>query len=244
MANEEALIDTPGGVLSYLENPTLRLPGIKVIRNSQGGMQMAVEITGQVGPSTLGDGETGKFRQGRGGEMIVSQLKGRYAEAAGRGSIFTVANQAAVTTTVALATTCTGLVLTNDAGSNVDLVILRAGFGLSVAPAAIPTVGLMGGVGTVTHTTPIAAAAIRSTRIGPAGHAPTTKADGAATIPTPTLLELFSGANTSAALPDSPHPVGVDIDGRYVVPPGAFVAIYTLTVSVGFGFFSWSEEAI
>jgi hypothetical protein len=241
MANEEALIDTPRGVISYLEGMT-SLPGINVIRNSQGGMQMAVEITGQVGVADLGDGEKGPFRQGRAGELIVSQLKGRYAEAAARGKIFTVASQSVVTTTVALATTYTGLVLANDAGSNVDLVILRAGFGLSVAPAAIPTVGLMGGVGTVTHTTPIAAAAIRSTRIGGSGHAATTKADGSATIPTPTLLELFSGANTSAALPDSPHPVGVDIDGRYVVPPGAFVAIYTLAVSLGFAFFSWTED--
>jgi hypothetical protein len=216
--------------------------GRRVIRNSKGEEQMSVEITGRVGPSELGDGEDATFRQGRAGELIVSQLNGPYYERASRGKIFTVSNQAAVTTTVALATTYTGLVIANDAGSNVDLVLLRAGFGLSVAPAAIPTVGLMGGVGTVTHTTPIAAAAIRSTRLGASGHAATTKLDGAATIPTPTLLELFSGANASAALPTSPHQVGIDLDGRYVLPPGTFAAIYTLAVSVGFGFFQWTEE--
>ncbi len=244
MANEEALIDTPQGVLSYM-NGVQGIPGIHVIRNSTGGLQMAVEVTGQVGPSVLGEGERGvPYRQGRGGEMIVSQLNGPFYERAVRGGIFTVANQAAVTTTVALATTYTGLALANDAGSNVNLVLLRAGFGLSAAPAAIPTVGLMGGVGAVTHTTPIAAAAIRSTLLGPAGtHASTTKVDGAATIPTPTLLELFSGANASAALPTSPHQVGVDLGGRYVVPPGSFAALYTLAVSVGFGFFTWAEEA-
>lgn len=206
---------------------------------------MTRELRGTVGPGTYGDGDEPRFRQGRSGELVVSQLNGPYYERAVRGGIFTVANQAVVTTTVALATTYTGLCLTNDAGSGVNLVLLRAGFGLSVAPAALPTVGLMGGLGTVTHTTPIAAGAIRTTKIGAAGtHSASTKVDGAATIPTPTLLELFSGANTNNALPTSPHPVGVDLGGRFVVPPGAYVAIYTLAVSLGFGFFQWSEELV
>ena len=243
MTTEEAQIDTTGGILSYLTGG-VTLPGMHVVRNSLGGMQMAVEITGQVGPSVLGDGDKGSFRQGRGGEMIVSQLNGPYYERASRGGIFTVANQGAVTTTVALATTYTGLCISNDEGSNVNLVLLRAGFGLSVAPAAIPNTGLMGGLGAVTHTTPIAAASIRSTKISAGGPQSTTKVDGAATIPTPTLLELFSGANTSAALPDSPHLAGVDLGGRYVLPPGTFAAIYTLAVSVGFAFFTWSEERV
>jgi len=243
MANEEGLIDTQAGIISYLHGTT-QIPGVHVIRNSTGGMQMAVEITGQVGPSTLGDGDTGAFRQGRGGELIVSQLNGPYYERAARGGIFTVANQAAVTTTVALATTYTGLCLTNDAGSNVNLVVLAAGFGITVAPATISAVGLMGGVGTVTHTTPIAAAAIRSTLLGGATHAATTKADGAATIPTPTLLELLYGGNTNNALPTSPHPTSVPIEGRYVIPPGGFIALYTLTVLVGFGFIQWAEERV
>lgn len=205
---------------------------------------MAVEITGQVGPSNLSDNEKGPFRQGQAGEIIASQLRGPYAEAAARGEIFTVANQAAVTTTVALATTYTGLCLANDAGSNVDLEILAAGFGLSVAPVAISALGLMGGVGAVTHTTPIAAAAIRTTRIGAAGtHAETTKVDGAATIPTPTLLEVWQSGFTAGALPSPPAGL-VPIDGRIVVPPGAFVAIYSLTAVIGFGFFQWRERAL
>jgi hypothetical protein len=203
---------------------------------------MTRDFRGIVGERALGDSDEEKFRQGRTGEAIVSQLNGAYYERAGRGGIFTVANQAAVTTTIALATTYTGLCLTNDAGSGVNLVLLRAGFGLSVAPAAIAPIGLMGGLGTVTHTTPIAAASIRTTKIGAAGtHSSSTKVDGAATIPTPTLLEVLYGGFTAAALP-SPSQAGVPIDGRIVIPPGAFVAIYTLTVCVGLGFFQWSEE--
>src|SRR3990167_3961189 len=105
MASEEALIDSPAGVLSYLHG-SMRIPGVHVIRNSTGGMQMAVEITGQVGAQSLAEGAQGApLRQGRGGELMVSGLHGPYYEAARNGTIFTVANQAAVTTTVGLATT-------------------------------------------------------------------------------------------------------------------------------------------
>lgn len=207
---------------------------------------MAVEITGQVGPSSLSDGNQGQaLRQGRTGELIVSGLNGPYYERASRAGIFTAANQSAVTTTVGLATTYTGLCLANDAGSNVNLVLIAAGFAVTVAPAAITAVGLMGGVGAVTHTTPIAALAIRSTKIATAGgHASTTKVDGAATIPTPTLLEVFEGGNTATALDTSAHNISHDLNGRYVLPPGTFVAIYTLAVAVGLGFIQWSEEPI
>jgi hypothetical protein len=85
---------------------------------------MTRDFRGIVGERALGDSDEEKFRQGRTGEAIVSQLNGAYYERAGRGGIFTVANQAAVTTTIALATTYTGLCLTNDpsrlSGSWVD----------------------------------------------------------------------------------------------------------------------------
>lgn len=153
--------------------------------------------------------------------------------------IFYAANQTATTWSVALNTTHTGLVVSNPLTSNKNLVILKASFAFSAAPAAISHIGLFGGysgTGIIVHTTPLTPTC---TFIGrPGGYG---LADAAATlVGTPTWLMPIMGGFTAATLPAT-SPSVIDIDGAIIVPPGAYVGIGALTASVGFAGIWWKE---
>ena len=176
------------------------------------------------------------------GALLVSQRHGSMQEAAQRGAMFHSASQAATTSTIALATTYTGLCLSNPAGNSKNLVPRQVGVGLSVAPAAEATIALAGGflaAGITTHTTP---ETTYNNLIGNATAA-TGLVDAAATlVGTPELIMPLMGAFTAAALHGT-SPVTVDLDGSIVIPPGGYVFIYTLTVVVGFFGIIWEEVA-
>jgi hypothetical protein len=170
---------------------------------------------------------------------LVSQYGSKYQYLVGKGNVFYAASQAATTWSVALATTHTGLVLSNPVNSGKNLVILKAGFALSVAPAAISHIGLFAGfssAGITVHTTPLA---IQNCLIG--GAASSVNADGAATlVGTATWITPIMGGFTAAALP-STSPSWIDVDGAIVVKPGGYFGIGALTASVGFGSILWAE---
>jgi hypothetical protein len=196
---------------------------------------------GNQGP--LSDGVTTVPRAGKEGALCVSEYHGRHYEQAYRKAIFTGANQAAATWSVALNATHTGLVLSNPAGSLVNLVVLRASFALSVAPVGIASIGLFGGflaAGITVHTTPLTP---YSTFIG-SGATPSGKIDSAATLPgTPVWLEQILSGFTAGALPGAGQVVD-DLGGLFIVPPGGYVGIGALTAALGFGSISWAEVAI
>jgi hypothetical protein len=106
-----------------------------------------------------------ELRVGHTGEAIVQELHGRYFETMARGALFSAANPAAQAVSVALATTYTGLMLYNPIGSGVMLVPNKVKFALSVAPAAIATLGLISGVQTVAPTG-TTALIVRSNQVG------------------------------------------------------------------------------
>jgi len=176
-------------------------------------------------------------------DLMVSQYGGRLQETSRLGNMFYVANQAAVTTTIAAATTYTGLCISNPAGGAYNLVIHAAGFKLSAAPAGIAVLAVMGGytaAGIVTHTTPLAyGTAFASLNFG-SGLTPTALCDAAATIVLPRVCWPLAGGFTAAALP-SDGLAHADIGGAITIQPGGWAAIYSLTVVIGFGFFAWSE---
>lgn len=178
-------------------------------------------------------------RIGNQGDMIVTTLHGDLYEAAERGCLFQAANQAAVTTTVALATTYTGLCVSNPAGSGVKLLMRRASWAFSVAPAGIAPVAIGGGwaaAGVVTHTTPLS---VYNMKIG-GTETSRAYADGAATIVgTPRVIMPIVGGFTAGALFGT-SPSVVDLGG-FPVLPGGYVFIYTLTVGVGLGGMIWEE---
>lgn len=199
-----------------------------------------VDYEGKVGPATLADGQRSQHRLTKDGGLVTQDGHARYQEAVLRGNVFWAANQAAVTTTVALATTYTGLCLSNPAGSGRNLILLSASWMWSVAPVAIASVHIGVGystAGIVAHTTPLS---VYSNIIG-GGAASVAKADGAATlVGTPAYALGLVGGFTAGALPAQPSAY-FDIGGLLVLPPGAYAFIATLTVSVGFGFMSWEE---
>lgn len=201
-------------------------------------------IQNQVGPiattASIAPGTQAPARAGQLGETIVTELHGRYYEQAYRRNLYWAANQAATATSVALSTTNTGLCISNPAGNTYNLVLLKVGITLSVAPAAIAPIGIQTGylaAGVVTHTTPLVPA---SAYIG-VGASPTAKADAACTtVGTPAITAMIMGGFTAAALP-SASPALIDLEGSIILPPGAWASIYTLTAVTGIFSFMWEE---
>lgn len=194
----------------------------------------------QVGPQPASDGSIINARGSRDGAQVVTHLHGRHYEQASRHNIFSAANQAAQAISVALATTYTGLVVSNPAGSVINLSILRFGFIPTVAPAAVASIGIIHGfinAGLTVHTTPLVPA---STFVGgPRGIA---LADSAATLPvTPTWFNHFGLVNTTL---NGHGPAIGEPDGLLLVPPGGFIAIGALTAVTGMGFMVWEEVPV
>lgn len=201
-------------------------------------------IEGQVGPQVVSDGINTAVRQGRSAEQIVQQLHGRYYESAFRRAIFSGSIVGQVTT-VGLATTYTGLCLSNPIGSPVNLSINKVGYAFIVAFPAGAVIGLMTGYNAatnVTHTTPVIP---RSQFFNSAGGC-VGLLDSAATLPTaPTLNQILASGLTGAITTAPSIPGGlVEIDGSIILPPGAYCAFYTSTVSgaaAGAFSFQWEE---
>lgn len=199
-------------------------------------------IQGQVGEQALQDGAEQTMRMGKTGEQIIQQLHPRYFEAGYRGKMFSAANQAAQAVSVALATAYTGLCLYNPVGSGKILIPTKVKYALSVAPAAIATLGLIAGfaaTGGVTAQT--AKLTIQSSQIGNLA-AGVGIVLNQATIVTPTwLFELWDGF-TAAALPAPQTPV--DLEGMFQILPGGFIAIGALTAVTGLGSIVWEEVSL
>jgi len=178
-------------------------------------------------------------RQGAQNELMVSELHGRYYEQALRGNMFRIANQAAVTTTAALATTWTGLAISNPAGSGVNAVVNLFSVA-QVAVGAASAVGIMTGSGA-------AAGSLVPKNAIVNGTTGKVTASAGATIATP-VLDIVIGQVGSLATTGYGLTPGlvVDLGGSLIVPPGYYAASYTTvatTTSLIFGF-QWEEVPI
>lgn len=192
----------------------------------------------------MGGGAEAVLRVDQLGGQMVSGLNPRYREQVARGRVFIAHNVAAGALSVALATTYTGLCVSNPLGNGRAASIIGVGFTLTVAPAAIASLHIIGGfnaAANVTHTTPLAAPGIQNGLLGSATVS-TMKADSAATVANAGYIFPLQGGFTAAALPASPFQ-WVDIGGLIEVAPGAWVAIGALTAVTGFGAIAWMELA-
>lgn len=200
----------------------------------------------QVGPSgPNGPGTTPFLRGGQLGDAIVSELHGRYYETTYRKNSFYVAIQSVATTTVGLATTYTGLVLSNPVGSPVNLALNKCSLMQSVIQATqVEAYALAYGSNTTTNVTHTAAATIQSSFIG-SNASSQAKADTSATLPTAPVYGHFI-TNTAAASTNSPGSV-IDLEGSIILPPGAYAAWVTpaqaSVAGLWFGF-SWEEVPV
>lgn len=199
---------------------------------------------GKVGLQTLTDGAVNPLRTARDGSVVVSQYQPRLMAAVLSGNTFIASNVGAQAVSVALATAYTGLVLSNPLGSGKNLVLLGGQYTLTVAPAGIASLHLIGAFSAtaVTHTTPLAAPGIQNCFIG-AGAATVAKVDSSATIPTPNYIMGLGSGFTAAAL-YATTPTWINFEGSIVLPPSSFIAWGALTAVTGFGTLMWQEVPV
>ena len=201
-------------------------------------------IGANTGPAIVADGtQNAPARSDRLGALTVTELRARYAENTRRGLRYQGANQAAVTTTVGLATTYTGLVLANPLGSPVWLEIDKVGFATLIVWPAAAAVGIMVGYNASTALTSTTADGVYNAN--PALGAGYGQIFKAATLPTAPTLRKVLGAGLTGAITVTPETALVfDLEGSIVLPPGGYAAFYTSTVSPTTGFFGsieWTE---
>ena len=206
-------------------------------------------IQGSVGqPSTtsIQPGTTPTIRQGQLGDVIISELHGRYYETAYRRNLFNAAVQGTgITTSVGLTTAYTGLALTNPTTSTVNLVLNKVGYAFNAAPTAVMVISLAFNTSTtaVTQTTAITG---RNNYLG--GAAPQGLAASSVTFPTaPINSHILGVVGTNAITAFSNTPTQFDLEGSVVMPPGSYICIVTSTASAAtsfFGSFQWEEVPV
>lgn len=178
-------------------------------------------------------------RAGSQGDLIVSELHGRYYEQAARGNMYRIVSQAAVTTTAGLATTWTGLAISNPAGSGVNAVVNL----FSVAQFAV---GAAAAIGIMTGSGAAAGSLVpKNARVD--GTTGKVTASAGATIATP-VLDIVIGQAGSLATTGYGLGAGlvVDLNGSIIIPPGFYAASFTSIVTTSallFGF-QWEEVPI
>jgi hypothetical protein len=174
--------------------------------------------------------------------------------AAQSGMVFRCSNATTVAVTAALATTYTGLCLSNPAASTVNLVLKGVSAQLGPAPATQINLGLITGwsaAGVVTHTTAltttvnayVGAATASGSIVQPA--AAQGKVDSACTIVGTPLWDRWLttlAGSPSAGSGGLPYTM---IQDDIIIPPGGYVAIGNLiAIASGFlGTLCWEEVA-
>ena len=211
-------------------------------------------IQGQVGApaQSITTGATPAIRQGQLGDVIVSELHGRYYETNYRRNMYSGVLTAGTTTSAALATSFTGLMLYNPPNSTVNVAVNKIGMSFIVAFGAAAAVGIM----TAQTMTPLATfstsnTAIKSNFVGragvPAGQAQVySSATIASAEPGLPGIQMIFGSGLTGAITTVPQVPGfwVDLEGSLILPPGAYMATYTSTASGGSGMFAsftWEE---
>ena len=185
-------------------------------------------------------------RGGHQGDLIVSELHARYYEDNYRKNKFYGSNGATPSvTTVALATTYTGLCLYNPAGSTVNVVIDKVGYSFLVAFPAASTIGLLVGWAAAGIATASAAASPGASSLIGSGALPQGKCALSATLVGTPYLHTVFGEGLTGAITTIPEAINiVDLEGSVILAPGAYAAIYTSTVSGAASLaasFQWTE---
>lgn len=207
-------------------------------------------INGQVGPSTNSDGSFPFVRQGKLGDVIVSELHGRYYEQGYRGNRFGGAMQAVIATaTIAgLNTSITGVcALSNPTGSGVNVVLEKVGIGVIVAPAAALVYGLATGFSATALSGTLTSLSPKSKLIGSSA---TPRAglycSAAITLPTtPTVDTVLGNIGTGAITVDRAQNATYELNGSIILPPGGFTCFWTSAVlAASAHIMSWDWEEV
>lgn len=198
------------------------------------------------GPQLASDGNiAAAARGGKQGELMVSELHGRYYEQAYRRNIFSVASQAVATTTVGLATTYTGLCIANPISSQINMVLNKATMMQSVIQATqVEGYAIAFGFNKTTNVTLTTPATTQSNLVG-SGTVSVGVAATSATLPTAPLYAYFL-TNTATAT-QNPSTTFIDFEGSAILIPGAYACFVTPTQAsvAGLWFsFAWEEVPV
>ena len=210
-----------------------------------------MQIQTQVGPvastTSIAAGTTVVARSGQLGDLISSELHGRYYEQSYRRNIFNAANQTGIVTTNTLAAAAyTGLMLSNPVGSTINVVVNKAGFGFNVLWPNASIIALLCGYNSSTNVTHTVAGTPRSNFFG-VGSAGQALVDTSSTTPSASVITHILGVGSTGALTTEMAygPTIVDLEGSLILPPGAWTGFYTSAVSgAAGGFFSFQWEEV
>jgi len=194
----------------------------------------------QTGIQNNGDGQIIQARGGKQGDLLVSELHGRYYETTYRGNMFGITG-ALTTTTAAGAATFTGLIVGNPAGSGYNLAVGKVSVLQGAALTAETDIGIMYGA----NTTTVSLATIFNRIAG--GRASVAVANAGQTITAMTSFIVFAGSGSGAiTVPGLMPIVGLDFEGSLIIPPGYAFASYTsrVTTTALMFCFHWEEVPI
>lgn len=205
-----------------------------------------MQITGLAGlPSKTADGNNMLLRAGSYGELVTNDFRGRYAEATYRGMCFNACIQAVATTTVGLATTYTGLVISNPISSSVNMEIISGAVMQSVIQSTQPEAyAIAKGYNSSTNVTHTAALATQNNLVG-SSMSSQGLADTSATLPTAPLYHT-PAHNTGSATVNGTGTF-IDFGGQLILRPGGYALWVTPAQAsvAGLWFsFNWMEVPV
>lgn len=179
------------------------------------------------GPQNLGDSVVTAARGGQEGDLIVSQLRGKYAEMALRGNVFCASTLAAgIVVPFIAATLVSKFTLVNPAGSNklvelIDINVLQVPGSALITGLGVAFQGPLAATGGYPGTLTVSTGAHASTRVGD-GRAPpcvhysaATHTNAAIANLTP-VIWLFNNVATTIITQQN---VNYQFDGRFLMPP-------------------------
>lgn len=218
-------------------------------------------VQGTTGPVNFGDGVNPPVRQGRQGDVVVSELHGRYYEQTYRNNVYFTGHTAltalSANTVTLTATTTPILGIWNPATSTVNAVLLQAYLNVvannltsGAAPGVFVWAVSNGNNAISTGLTPFNSRTLIATGSQVRGFAGATALTGltnnlaivaGSQLPAPSGLTYTTLAST-ALLPS--YAGREDFDGSIIIPPGAVLALLNTTSSTVFsavGRLVWEE---
>lgn len=196
-------------------------------------------------PPTLIDGSQAPLRVDAQGGLAASPQNAAFYNSTVRRKRF-AAMVEGITTTVGVATTYTGLLLSNPTTSLVNLILDKMQIGFRVAFGGAATIGLFRGFSATLNNTHTAAAVVQNMMVDGTAAGNTGLVDSSATLCltptafTPYGIGLTGAISVASELPD----IEVKIDGSIVIAPGGFVGVYTSAASGASGLVAgvqWTE---
>lgn len=206
---------------------------------------------GQVGPQILQDGASETFRQGKSGEMVVSELSPAYAEQVLRGNVFFGSHQAAATFSAngLTSVSAVGLCLYNPPTSGKNIIPLQCELVMTNLVTTSTDVQAVVAVSALSSAlVPATGGALVAYRaFGPASVSSsiailcTTLTFANNPVIYKPIYSAFITTTIAAAIPTPSVAPPYDFKGALILSPGTGLAIVASNASTGFASINWME---